>query len=316
MRSTSRFACLTLAGLLASIVCLPSAAQWIDRGLHDHTLVEIERSDAHLYAATHSGIFRQPLDRPEDPWTAAGFDGQPILAIAVTGADTILAAVDTRDGGAPVASLHRSTDGGENWVSIGEHLSDEAPDLRVESMAVHPQRSQTVFLGGAQVIVRSDDLGETWRPVWGDFGDIGMGVHFFAFDPNDTDVIRSGGETAAFGPFTLLSTDGGDSWAMHTLSLGGDNAVYSTVIHSADSDVVLAGTEGSVLRSTDGGDRWEVVLEPEEYPYFHGLVESEVLDTRMYAAGWRRVDTQDLIVYITSDAGTSWAERPLGASGR
>jgi hypothetical protein len=289
-------------------------AQWASYGLDNHTIEALAQAAGYLYAATDGGLFRVSIDDPDGDWTSVAFAEQRVYGIANRGADTILVAVDTALEGDPAMAFFRSDDSGETWDEVGRDITKEHP-IPIHALAHDTRHPGTFYAGGQAVVLKSADDGATWQPVWGNLDGIGMGVHFFAFDPHRPEVVWSGGETAAFQPMVLRSTDGGDNWMHFSPDLSGDNAFYALVAHETDIDFALAGVEGGVLRSTDGGENWQPVLEPEEYPYIFGLATTPLQPSRVYAAGWRRVEEQDLIVYVSDDFGDSWTTHAYGASG-
>lgn len=69
------------------------------------------------------------------------------------------------------APLHKSIDGGENWRQIGAGLPAARP---ADTICLHPQDPGVVFYGGdigekiSRIFV-SQDAGETWQPLPGEF---------------------------------------------------------------------------------------------------------------------------------------------------
>ncbi|MBI1762861.1 MAG: hypothetical protein HYR56_15635 [Acidobacteria bacterium] len=95
---------------------------------------------------------------------------------------------------------------------------------RVAAIALHPQfdgtNNRTVYLGAAQGGVwRSDDGGETWRPLTDGLPSLVIGS--LAIDPTNPNVIWAGtGDNGEFGSYygagLLKSTDGGANWQVIT----------------------------------------------------------------------------------------------------
>lgn len=282
---------------------------WTYHGLGGPTLRGLQLHGGYLYAASDSGLFVKPAaDADTTAWTPLGFEGQPVWSFDVLSPNEIIAAVIEDVGTeSPRQQLYRTGNGGATWERIANHLLEDAPEERFGFIRHVPGDPTILFAGGFGVLARSDDGGVSWRPVLGAWDSFGMGVHFIAFDPLRPDIMWSGGESTIFWPFLLKSTDAGESWEHRGIDLGGDNAVYSMAIDSTDPDILYIGAEGSVLKSTDGGDTWDTILAPDTYEYFFGLVISPADADRIYAAGMRNALDQRLTLYVSDDGGASWS---------
>lgn len=287
--------------------------EWSDFGLDGRAVMELSAAEHVLYAATDDGVFRR--NSGAGTWTAAGFSGRWVNAVLPLGGDTLLAAAAIDWDADVVASLYRSTDGGGSWHAFQNGFGGEDPGL-VLSLVRLPDGT-VLAGGGAAVVARSTDDGQSWEVAWGDWDMIALGTHFFHVDPVTPGTVWSGGEQGAFVPFLLRSTDAGAAWEEYFLDLGGDNAHYSVVVDPA-TGAVLTGTEGFVLRSLDHGASWETVLAPDSYPYFFGLEAGGGSSPRLFAAGAVNTDLpQDLIVHISDDVGDTWRQvgHPNGRKG-
>jgi len=153
--------------------------------------------------------------------------------------------------------LIKSTDGGVNWVPLG----DSWPTMGVSSIAVKPDAHDVVLAGtgdwqGGNVagfgIMRSSDGGATWANVGS--GVLGTrSVSAIVFDPQNNSVVLAGG---AGGGSVVRSANGGQSWTTVTGGGGG----ITTINWNSDGTVVWAGTEsGVLLRSNDRGLTWSSV---------------------------------------------------------
>jgi hypothetical protein len=106
----------------------------------------------------------------------------------------------------------RSTDRGETW----QRLDFETRDMLVWSICFHPQDPRVVFAGTSPVgIYRSDDGGESWKPVAGSQAADRLAVSpfinrvmRFAIDPTHPDEIYAAMEVNG----AMRSLDGGITW--------------------------------------------------------------------------------------------------------
>ena len=162
-----------------------------------------------------------------------------MIALLATSRGVLFSAAD---------SLRRSTDGGEQWVGLGNGL----PAARASALAEGPDGSIIAAFewytgeegssGGG--IYRSTDLGESW-------GAIGLETAF-ALAVSHHGVIH-----ASVGSVTFRSSDNGQTWD--------DYPELSTCFSmiALGGDTVLAGTIEGIMRTTDDGISWQPVGPPD-----------------------------------------------------
>lgn len=224
-----------------------------------------------------------------------------------------------------LATLLETFDGGFTWQlratreSLG--LTDETADITrgggqgslvPGSIAFAPSTPSTLYVAVSRdgcslmhelcvqtgvPVYRSQDGGETWRPVAGTI-------------PGAPEVIdlAVAADTAALifaatGAGLFRSDDGGESWTL----LGGlppSAVVRAVVVSPADADYILAGIDGSgVYVSRDGGRTWEsgaAGLEPNGS--LHDIVFDPTNPQTAYASDFLSG------VYRSTDGGRTWAK--------
>ncbi|MCB0095773.1 MAG: hypothetical protein KDE46_08645, partial [Caldilineaceae bacterium] len=182
------------------------------------------------------------------------------------------------------AFILTSDEARKDWEISGPHFAGWEI-YHINGSAVNPNRlyaSQSTGWFG-QLIQRSDDGGETWAPVDGDFTyATPTGDHLWydgtlkpwAFtrvwhlEPSlaDPDTVLAGVEDAAM----FRSTDGGKSWqlVLHksdragavdiTLDPRNPDILYATVweTHRNFWELSSGGPDSGLWKSTDGGDTW------------------------------------------------------------
>ncbi|MFY9551443.1 MAG: sialidase [Thermoanaerobaculia bacterium] len=155
------------------------------------------------------------------------------------------------------SGLFRSTDGGKTWTGLDEKTAKGLPEKpwgRV-AVTVAPGKSSVVyaFIEAAvpkNGLYRSDDGGATWKPadrsqnmVWRPF--------YFAnliVDPKDENRIYKPDLTL------IASTDGGKSFT--DIGGGAHGDFHDLWIDPANTDHLIAGDDGGVWYSYDGGNKW------------------------------------------------------------
>ena len=156
-----------------------------------------------------------------------------------------------------------------NWTSIGP----EAPGTQAEGQpgvgrlnAIHVDpNNANIWYAGAPTggFWKSTDAGDTWTNLFQEFPQIG--VSGIAVDPNNSNLIYiatgddDAGDSFSIGVFK--SEDAGLTWA--PTGLGPDDTQNFDVLNEifidpTDSNTLWVGGTLGLLKSTDGGDTWEV----------------------------------------------------------
>ena len=171
------------------------------------------------------------------------------------------------DGG-PGTSIYKTTDGGATWKEltnglpkgpmgrIGIDICRGRPDVLYavydnHNLRPNPRNSTDTINGQ---VYRTDDAGATWRKVNPDAVDVsgkaGYSFNQIAVDPNNPDRVWVTGSSLNH------TEDGGKTWAGRGSPRPFDRAFgdfRSLWIDPADSDRMIATSDGGVFQSFDGG---------------------------------------------------------------
>jgi len=185
--------------------------------------------------------------------------------------------------------IYKSTDGGETWVKKDNGIA-EWNDITFRGFGIRPGNSNVVF-AGAEIttgimgrefdrvkgkIYKTEDGGENWRCVW-------QGeslARIVLFDPTNLDILYA--STGIFdreaynimGVGVLKSTDGGETWKQVNNGLR-ELFIGFLAMHPQDPRTLYAAAgrigypypaDNGVYKTTNGGESWVRVLDPEGAP--------------------------------------------------
>lgn len=172
------------------------------------------------------------------------------------------------------AGAFRSDDGGGSWKPINKGLHSEyIPDPTAEvghcvhRIAMHPSRSDILFMQKHWDVMRSDDGGDSWREVSGNLpSDFGFAIDVHAHEPDTIYVIPIKSDSEHYPPEGKLrvyrSRQGGVEWEALTKGLPQEHC-YVNVLRDAMAvdahdpcGVYFGTTGGQVYVSADAGDSW------------------------------------------------------------
>jgi photosystem II stability/assembly factor-like uncharacterized protein len=303
-----------------------------------------------LYASQTSGWFGQVIERSDDAgktWAPVGnkfayegevgthqhYDGTPRpwefkrvwhLEPSLTDAETVYAGVED-------AALFRSIDGGTTWQELpglrghgsGSRWQPGAGGMCLHTILLDPSDPARIFVAiSAAGAFRSDDAGESWRPITrglkSEFmpdptAEIGHCVHRIAMHGSRPNVLFMQKHWDV-----MRSDDAGDNWHEVSGNLPTDfGFVIDVHAHEPEtiyvvpiaSDSLHYPPEGKlrVYRSRTGGQEWEALTNglPQSDCYVNVLRDAMAVDSLDSCGVY--FGTTGGQVYASADAGDTWA---------
>jgi photosystem II stability/assembly factor-like uncharacterized protein len=303
-----------------------------------------------LYASQSTGWFGQLIQRSDDggkTWQPVGndftyagepgehlwYDGTPRpwkftrvwhLEPSLTDPDMIYAGVED-------AALFRSADGGQTWDELsGLRTQDTAPawqpgagGMCLHTIILDPAHPGRMFTAiSAAGTFRSDDDGQTWRPVNRGLrsegipdpeAEVGHCVHHVTMHPSRPEVLYMQKHWDV-----MRSEDAGASWTEVSGDLPSDFG-FPIAVHAHEPDTIYVvpiksdsehyPPEGKlrVYRSRTGGNEWEPLTNglPQSDCYVNVLRDAMAIDSLESCGVY--FGTTGGQVYVSSDAGDHWA---------
>lgn len=147
----------------------------------------------------------------------------------------------------PFLSLGSALAGINTWTSLNLYGG------YVQTLAIDPQNTCTVYIGTADGIFRTTDRGKSWIARSSGLGRVA--VNALAIDPQVSGTIYAGTEDSG----VLKSIDGGASWnasAPVTSTYNGFR-ITALAIDPQNHTTVYAGSYAGLFKSTDGGATWQ-----------------------------------------------------------
>ena len=263
----------------------------------------------------------QHYDGTQRPWE---FKRVWHLEPSLTDPDTVYAGVED-------AALFRSIDGGRSWQELaglrsakGHLWQPGAGGMCLHTIMLDQLNPQRIFIAiSAAGVFRTDDAGQTWRPVNKGLqsqyelpdpdAEVGHCVHRIAMHPTRPNVLFMQKHWDV-----MRSDDAGESWHEVSGDLPSDfgfpiavhahepNTVFVVPIKS-DSEHYPPDGKLRVYRSRTGGNEWEALTKglPQQDCYVNILRDAMAVDSLDPCGLY--VGTTGGQVYASADGGDSWA---------
>ena len=282
-----------------------SGAQWKKLGLEGKTVNEIKIFGSALYVATTSGLYKMDGPWGENDFESIGFENKNVEAIEIIGEGHIIASLFDKSGGEPPA-LFKTIDDGGSWIEINSDFGGGIPEP-VFDLELHPHNQNVIFATGFSIVASSVDGGVHWEPKFGDWGGFATGLSVVEINPKDN-RIWAGGQGAIENGFLISSADGNE-WQSWNDLVENPTVVKEITFSDLDENEIYVGWEGALLKTGDGGDTWETLIESEETRFYFGICLRPGESEKVYTAGWLKTpDPQPLAIFSSNNGGATWDE--------
>ena len=153
-----------------------------------------------------------------------------------------------------------TSDGGKTWIMTTQR------DLEINSVAVHPDEPNRVFIGTNNYgMMVSDDGGKNFKPTNDNF--TSRFTYSITADlENSNRLYAMTQNTSTGGGFFFISNDGGTSWQQAKNLEITRISPYSFLQDNANPNTLYLGTNVGMFRSTDRGVNWTQLLPPKPAP--------------------------------------------------
>jgi len=255
-----------------------------------------------LYVPSNSGLYKKDLTQDGD-FELYAFEGIPIIQFVKNGDKLLAISLGNKDKNDEFMFL--SEDDGENFINLSPSYFF-GPDgwNQLYLVAQNPEDPNTVIVASAfHSLSISYDFGQNWSSADGGGS---MFWSFLSFHPLSPTAIFVAGENGFMDGYIYSSYDSGDTWrSYHMLH---DNCINYIDFHPADPDILIYSANGFIGKSTDMGITWE---ETDfgglgDGPRFLKILFNQDNPNIIYALGDYWGETDDLLVYRSTDMGESW----------
>lgn len=221
-----------------------------------------------------------------------------------------------------VGGVFRQASGDSRWERLTKGLPET---LHVQAITVHPTNPDVVYLGTRSGPYRSTDRGERWERL--DFPQDGLEVWSILAHPSHPRMLFAG--TSPVGVWR--SDDGGERWRQLPSAVQPERVrmksftcrVMRMAIDPATPDEIYAALEvGGVMRSLDGGERWEdctaSLVELAARPHLKSQIDSDtdiegMLDGHAISVtGGAVCLAVRMGLFRSADRGRTWSDMEIG----
>ena len=269
---------------------------WTHLGLENKFIQRLRLFKPYLYACTSSdGLFRKDIQSVSSNWQYMGFPGN-VSDVLVNPQNPEEILVASQPDSATDHGVYKSIDGGNSWFVSDSGLGYSLPPPYNDTIYyAHPSTfcmtPYDLFAAGGY-LVHSSSFGDIWHKISGIAGDINDFRYHNLYDS----YLWIGSRNLFGGPVVYFSKDSGNTWDYDLLEslVTGDDAIFSIAFNPNDPEVVYASMFKRIIKTTDGGSSWFVIMSYSGPGYIFSIVEDDSQSNRLFAAaGFTALETRD-----------------------
>ena len=211
----------------------------------------------------------------------------------------------------------KSTDAGENWTAIpnGNGGPNVALDLTVNSFAMDPLDSNTVYLGSTQGLYKSTDGGTNWTRM-DNQGSNPMGedhvVKIETVQDSGTELYAATRPDCSATGGLYYSSDSGSNWSKVNPSGHSTSSCNYFKLTGSDDQDIVAFFKSQLATTSNGGTSWSVGNKPND-PGWLNFTETannaSVWSFDVLSSNTNRIFTIFNAPLLTTDGGTTWSAK-------
>lgn len=199
-------------------------------------------------------------------------------------------------------NIYKSTDYGATWTTIPYKFSLQVIGLATNTMDIS---GNTMAVGGVNGLLNaSTNSGTNWYGISNVLNNINM--YDIEYNSGSGNVWAVGRGTTGISNAILFSSDRGVSWRTQSTTTGAD---YRSISMADENTGWVVGQNGTVIRTTNGGDNW---LEVTNVP-----TSTQTL-TRVHFVnantGWIFGYSPGLNLFKTTNGGINWQTQTYGST--
>ncbi|HKP73767.1 MAG TPA: YCF48-related protein, partial [Pyrinomonadaceae bacterium] len=215
-------------------------------GIYIDNIIIDPRDSKTLYVAAHKhkepGGFFKTTDGGQTWRESVELKTEALHSLAQSASDPNVLIVGSNTG------VYRSSDSGETWTQLP---TSAYPDIRnVESIAVDPRNTDSIYVGTWHLPWKTEDGGQTWKSIKTGMID-DSDVFAIEIDERKPDHVIA---SACSGIYE--SQNAGANWRKVQGIPSQSRRTRDIVQHPALSNIIYAGTTEGFWRSMNGGDSW------------------------------------------------------------
>ncbi len=198
-------------------------------------------------------------------------------------------------------AMLKTTDGGENWTDISGGNSNHMEAVYFNN------ENNGVAIGNNGTILKTNNGGIGWSELR--VNEVGDLTYFFATQSVSKSSFQA---SSASNLFTIndaqlqKSTDGGKTWV--TISLD-NNAIFYAIHFISQSIGIVVGANGTIYRTTDGGQSWTPVNSG-----LSGDPKSDLHNIHFTSDNTGYIVGSNGTILMTIDGGQSWTLQDTGGA--